>query len=261
MFSSERRTIILELLKEKKRILVNELAKDFNVSIDSIRRDLSHLEKEGLLQRTHGGAILKSFTKMLPPPSEERYYNIDDDMKAIAKEAVKHIYENETIYIGGASVHFAMLSYLKEHFPFTVVTNSLQIANHLRNFNNIELILIGGNLKSSGNISDSIALEMMKLFRLDKAFITGGGVTIDGIGTATTNVAFFTRQVAQQSNKVIALMHHTKINKNAFVKSIDLKEIDILITNRQKTATFIHDVKELYDLEIIKTNPIYKGDK
>lgn len=189
MFTEERREKILELLKKNGRVIAKDLAESFDMSIDSIRRDLSIMEKGGLLKRTHGGAIELARVRNLATKPLKRYSNGSVYEDAIAKIAASYIQEGDSVFIGGASIHYAMLKYLPET-SFTVVTNALEIASTLREYKNIDTYLIGGKVKPSGNMTDTLASELISRLSIDLYFSTGGGISLNGISTATPEVAF-----------------------------------------------------------------------
>lgn len=233
MFSEERREKIFEKVKKEGRVLAKELAEEYEVSIDSIRRDLSMMEEEGLLKRTHGGAIPIPKVRTMPQPVSIRYGEGSENQNAIAKNAVFYIKENETVFIGGASIHYVMLKYLPKHFPYTVMTNSVEIAYHLRSFTNIHTYLIGGKVKSSGNITDGLANDFANRFKLDVSFATAGGLSKRGLSTATPEVAIFHRTIYENSRKVIALMEHTGLGMDLFTEMISLSKLDLVITDNE----------------------------
>ncbi len=247
MYTEERHKKIVQILEEKKRISTKELAKILNVSIDSVRRDFIKLENLGILQRMHGGAMLKQQTLVLPLHSIERYKDIDNETFAIAKTAVRYIKENETIYIGGTSIHYAMVNYLPNNINYTVVTNSIVVAERIKDMDNINTILIGGTLKPSGNITDSLAIEMLRLFHFDLVFITGGGFTDKSITTSSIDVALFTKNLVEKSERTIALMHHSKFGRNLFSHVTELEKVDVLITDAKikKCDVLFNDENEL----------------
>src|SRR3954471_16614640 len=102
MFAEERRQKIWELLQKRQRVLAKELAEMFGVSVDSIRRDLSIMEEQGLLKKTHGGAIPIPKVRTLPPPPAIRYGKASPYIRAIAKMAASYIQEGDTVFIGSA---------------------------------------------------------------------------------------------------------------------------------------------------------------
>jgi len=233
MFSQERRDKILELLADEGRVLARDLAERFGVSIDTIRRDLSIMEEEQLLKRTHGGAIPLPAVRRMPRPSSERYGDGDAMQNAIAKLAAIHIQENDTVFVGGASIHHVLLKYLPRHFPFTVVTNSLRIADGLKDRKNMETYLIGGRIKPSGNITDALANDMAGQFAFDLCFATGGGLSAKGLSTATPEAAIFARTVIEQSRRVVCLAEHHKIGVDGFARIVPLNRLHLVITDEE----------------------------
>lgn len=243
MFSDERREEILKLLGETKRVLVKDLAERFNVSIDSIRRDLSMMEEKGLLKRTHGGAIPARHIRLFPSPPDQRYNHGDDYGNAIAKRAASMIEFGQTVFIGGASIHYIMLKYLPEDVQFTVVTNSLRIADVLRTMDNVECYLIGGKVKKSGNMSDAFTNEMIKRFNYDIAFLTGGALNEKGLSTATPEVAAGARAIHEQTRKSICLMGHWGFGTTNFVHMLPVDCFDLIITDEETAEEHIEAVR------------------
>lgn len=230
MFTEERRESILELLKRDGRVIAKDLAERFDMSIDSIRRDLSIMEKNGLLKRTHGGAVELARVRNLAAEPSKHYCDSSIYEEAIAKVAASYIQEGDSVFIGGASIHYAMLKFLPET-SFTVITNSIEVASSLREHKNIEVYLIGGQVKPLGNITDTFASELIGRFTIDLYFSTGGGISLHGISTATPEVAYFSKRVSAIARRNICLAPHDKLGIDYFIKGEPLKEIDFIITD------------------------------
>ena len=235
MFTEERREKILEILEREGRVLAKDLADEFGLSIDSIRRDLSIMEEQGLLKRTHGGAIPIGNVRMMPQPPSIRFGDGNAYQNAIAKEASSYIQEGQTVFIGGASTHFVMLKYLPRNIRFTVVTNSVEIAYHLREVENIQTYLIGGFVKSSGNITDAIANELARQFTIDVCFATAGGLSEKGLSTATPEVAMFHKTIYDNSKKLVTLIEHSKFGIDMFSRMYPVEKLDVVITDEETT--------------------------
>ncbi|ALQ68361.1 DeoR/GlpR family DNA-binding transcription regulator [Bacillus thuringiensis] len=243
MFTEERREKILELLKKDGRVIAKNLAESFDMSIDSIRRDLSIMEKDGLLKRTHGGAIELARVRDLPSERFERYQNASIYDDAIAKIAASYIQEGDSVFIGGSSIHYAMLKYLPET-SFTVITNALEIASTLRDYKNIDTYLIGGKVKPSGNMTDTLASELISQFSIDLYFSTGGGISLNGISTATPEVAYFSKTVNKIARRNICLAPHNKLGIDYFIKGESLIEIDLFITDSETSKETIQEFEK-----------------
>ncbi|MGG0301555.1 DeoR/GlpR family DNA-binding transcription regulator [Bacillus albus] len=243
MFTEERREKILEVLKKDGRVIAKNLAESFDMSIDSIRRDLSIMEKDGLLKRTHGGAIELTRVRNLTAEPSKRYRDSSLGEEAIAKVAASYIQEGDSIFIGGASIHYAMLKYLPET-SFTVITNALEIASKLRECKNVETYLIGGKVKSSGNMTDTLASEMINRLSIDLYFSTGGGISLNGISTATPEVSYFGKTVSKIARRNICLAPHNKLGIDCFIKGESLIEIDLIITDEEASKETIQQFEE-----------------
>lgn len=234
MFIEERHQEILNIIKEKGRISIGEIQDRFDVSVDSARRDLRILEEKGQLKRTHGGAIpLMQVGLQMPKKwNVEQIKNIEENYDAIAKKAVELIKPNDAVYITSGTIGYLMLKYLPIDMEFTVVTNSIDNASFLRNFDNLEVYVIGGKMRQNGRIVDSFAQDFVRNMKFDISFFTGAGFTADfGISNGTPETSAFQRAVAENSRKNIALFPNRKIGHNSFLKDIDAGKIDILITD------------------------------
>lgn len=240
MFTEERREKILNIIEKNGRVITKDLAEKFGVSIDTIRRDLSELEEQQLLKRTHGGAIRIPKVRTMPKPPKERYGEGDYYQKAIAKAAVSYIKEGDTVFVGGAAIHYVMIQYLPTDISYTVITNSVEIALHIRNFNNITTYIIGGNVKNSGNITDALANEFVSKFYIDLSFATAGGLSERGLSTSSPEVALFHKTVYENSRKVIALIEHYKFGMDFFTVMFPLQGLSLVITDEETTEEQIN---------------------
>lgn len=258
MFTEERREKILELLNTDGRVIAKDLAERFDMSIDSIRRDLSIMEKDGLLKRMHGGAIELTRVRNLAAEPAKRYSDSSIYEDTIARVAVSYIQGGDSIFIGGASVHNAMLKYLPE-VSFTVITNSIEIAGYLREYKNIDTYLIGGKVKPSGNITDTLASELISRFSIDLYFSTGGGISLQGISTATPEVAYFSKRVSEIARRNICLVPHNKLGIDCFIRGESLKEIDIIITDEEASKKTVQDF-EKQDKQVVIA-PLYSFER
>jgi len=252
LFTDERRDKILELLQKDGRVLARDLADLFDMSIDSIRRDLTIMEEKGLLKRTHGGAIPATKVRAAPLPPPLRYQEPSPQQQAIAKYAASLIQEKDTVYIGSTSIHHAMIPFLPD-LSFTIVTNSIKVADALKDKESIDVYLVGGKVKNSGSITDALAYTFMKQFSLDKCFITGGGISKNGVSTSTPEVASLSSAVVEISRKTICLASPEKLGIDSFVKVVPVTAIDLLITSSEAGIEAIEEI-ESRGVKVIITN-------
>jgi DeoR family fructose operon transcriptional repressor len=245
MFAEERQEQILLRVKSSGRVLVKDLAEDFQVSIDTIRRDLTAMEENGLLKRTHGGAVPLSKVRRFPIDERIRYSEGTEHQNAVARLAASFIEPGDTLFIGGASIHYILLKYLPKDRDYTVITNSLVIAEKLKPENHIETYIVCGKVKSEEGIVDAFATDFIRTLRIDTAFLTGGGISAkNGLSSSTPEGAIFQRTVAEVSRQTICLANFDKIGIEFFAKTIDLKDLDILITDWEAPDEEIEKIRQ-----------------
>lgn len=234
MFIEERHQEIEKLINLNGKITISEITQKYGISDESARRDLRLLEQKGICKRTHGGAILPQQVGF--SPSAKRNFEtmpIWDNYKQIAAEAVKHIHENDTVYIPGGSFGYIIASsLLPKNFHYTVVVNSVDIAKILRDYDNIDVYMAGGKMRQSGSVVDSLAAEFVSRLHFDICFLTGAGLTADfGLSNGTDETATYQRAILKNCRKKYLLMPGSKIGTDSFIKVCDADWFDYVITD------------------------------
>jgi len=235
MFIEERHQAILQAIQENGRISIGEIQEKFNVSVDSARRDLRLLEERGLLKRTHGGAIPIPQIGLLPPRHRDaKEMEVYDNYKAIAKKGAGYIKENDIVYLTSGSVGFIMLKYLPRDIKYTLVLNSVSLAEELKYWDNITVYIVGGKMRMHGTTSlvDSFATAFVKNMHFDLCLMTAGGIDAGfGVSNGTDETATFQRAVIEHSRSKVLLMPHQRIGYKNFIKVCDTNKFDTLITD------------------------------
>ena len=247
-----RKAIIFDKLKEHGSVTVHELCETLNVSDMTIRRDLSEMERDGLLRRVHGGAVLA------PGRSYERPYLMRADQGNHAKEqigrkAAELIVDGDSIALDVGTTTLEIARNLGDKRSITVVTASLPIANeialtyHLEN--QIRLILTGGVVRA-GELSmiGRFAQNMYEQLHLDKAFIGVAGIDVEaGITEYNLDDAMVKRAIIASARQKIIVADASKFNQTTFVSIEPLEKIDIIITSVDAPK---HVVKEITSMGI-----------
>ena len=145
----ERRNDIVELLNKEGKVRVNELADRYKISEVTIRNDLDELEKQGLLERVHGGAV-STYRTYYNMTFYERAKTNEAEKKRIAQEAAKLICSGDTIMINSGTTSLYVLSFIRELKNVIIVTNSIAIAQEADRYKNLDIILLGGNINKIG---------------------------------------------------------------------------------------------------------------
>lgn len=248
MFMEERQKDIVRRVNETGRILVSEIQSLYQISADCARRDLRFLESKGLLQRTHGGAILAPPKGAYP----EKDYNPKDlthvkkEYFAVAKKALESIEKQDIIYLTSSSVGYYMALHLPEQLEITVLTNSVTIADALRKKEQISVILLGGEMSHRGHCHDFYTVQMVKSIRIDKAFLSHTALSLE-FGASIHNSAGveFGRAVMESSSMNIGLYPSEKIGKNSIHFVCKATDYDLLITDEHVSEDFLAQAQEL----------------
>ncbi|RCW49327.1 MULTISPECIES: DeoR/GlpR family DNA-binding transcription regulator [Halanaerobium] len=233
MFAEERRKKIVKLLENQKRASVNELSSKFDVSRATIRRDLSELEKEGFLRRTHGGAILSGSSK-LEPSFKEKEDKLAKEKREIGKKAAEIIRDGDTVFIDAGTTTRYIIDFLKGKKDITIVTHALHIINKINEDNlNCELIVIGGNFKwSTEAMIGPLAEDILKKLHVDKSFIGSNGFNLESAATTPDlNEAKIKEIALNIAGENFILFDQSKWEEIYFYRFAELNQIDFIITD------------------------------
>lgn len=230
----ERRRLIQKEVEEKGEVRVAYLSEKYNCSEVTIRNDIKALDQEGVLKRVHGGAIALEKVRTRKYAAESIYKNTEQKRK-IAACAYKFIEDRDTIIIDDASSSFYLALYIKEHPEkrLAVVTNSLLSGNELAGLDHVDLYMIGGHV--GGHLAATMgddALENMKRFRVDKAFIGVHSINFDvGITSIATPQMQIKRAVLNMSNNVYVLADSSKFGSGYLSVICPMKDVYKIITD------------------------------
>ena len=233
MFMEERQEKIAAQIQTQGRISISEITAQFGISEESARRDLRLLEQRGLCKRTHGGAIrpLQAGFR-LPLTRDYSSMTIREDYAEIAKAAVSLIRANDAIYLTGGSFGHIMLEYLPRDIPYTLTVNSVDLAHALRNLENVDVYVVGGHMRKSGSLVDSLATEWVSRMHFDYCFLTGAGLTFDfGLSNRTDETAAFQRTVLRNSRNRVLLISGEKVGNNSFLRVCPAETFQTIITD------------------------------
>ncbi|KGX85860.1 DeoR/GlpR family DNA-binding transcription regulator [Pontibacillus litoralis] len=223
MNKEERHQYIVDQLVTHEKIMVADLAQELNVTPETIRRDLGELEMNDQLTRVHGGAI-----RYIPTNKElayERKMSIQYEEKVnIAKKAATYIGHGDTIVVdvGTTTVHIADM--LEDIHSLTVVTNSLSAAQRFnlaieeKRISGQVIMLPGFTHPDQASVKGAYTVEMLRRFHFNRAFISCGGITEDGMYDFDMDESLISEVMMQNSQEAILLIDSSKINKDALFK-------------------------------------------
>lgn len=234
MFIEERHQAILDIVNKDGRISINDIQEKFGISVESARRDLRILEKKNLLKRTHGGAIpTRQIAFSKPPKMTARdITHIKENYFSIAMKAVSLIEDNDVVFITSASVGYFMAQNIPKNKHIRVVTNSIIIADELRELDHISVILLGGEMTDKGNCYDAFAIDIINRLRFDKCFLTAACISPKfGMSIQNSQAISFWNAVINSSKQSIGLFPTEKIGFESIVSICPANRLDTLITD------------------------------
>lgn len=251
MLVAERHEKITAIVNDKGSIRVTELSHIFKVTEETIRRDLEKLEKEGKLQRSHGGAVSIKKEGQLELPYFEREIRNVEEKKMVAKEAVKHVVENDTIVLDASTTAWYMAKRLPD-IPLRVITNSMKVAMELSTREKVTVISCGGTMLSKSlSFVGPLAIQAIEPYHVNKAFISCQGIHQErGISDSNELQALVKRKMIEIADQVYLLADYSKFGSQAFSRIAPLADIDYMITDSKTNHSYIEALQKM-KIEVI----------
>jgi DeoR/GlpR family transcriptional regulator of sugar metabolism len=243
-FPVERKMTILEQLNVHGKVNAADLALLFDVTTETIRRDLDLLENEGLLKRVHGGAVKINFQVGEPPFVQRQQFQIEAKQK-IAKKAAEFVHDGDTIVIGVGTTIMEFAKAIRGRCKLTILTNSVPTASLLMDSLNQGLfhgkvMLLGGELNSEQHsVRGSLCEKMLDLFHVDKAFISPGGLSLSGISDYDLEECLISKKMIEVSKEVMVLADQSKIGIEVFGKIAPLEKISVIICDEDVPQAWV----------------------
>lgn len=232
MFVSERRNRILELLYKNKKVTIQQLQKNLDVSACTIRNDLRKLEEDGLIQRTHGGAMMPNNIQQDLSISFRQNKNLNEKT-AICKKAAELIREGHCVFLDGSSTALILAKELKNRERITVITNGLYTALELKDNPNINVILTGGVVcAKSASMEGLLGRDLITKIHADIAFVSAKGFHLEeGLTDFNVYESELKKLVLSRVKQVVAMVDCTKLDNISTASFAKSKDIDLLITD------------------------------
>ncbi|ATQ43903.1 DeoR/GlpR family DNA-binding transcription regulator [Caulobacter mirabilis] len=233
MRRENRQREILSRLKPNEPISTALLARDLEVSEETIRRELRSMEKAGAILWMHGAV------RLMPPASEgvfaSRMQTRAEAKARIAEAAAQHIFDGECVFLDAGSTSCFVARALRHHKRLQVVTNSLEVAKVLNYENGHQLFLAGGAYDpETASFSDHTAQQYLTAFRPSLSVLTVGSIHPQhGLMDYRAAEAEMSRVAYAMSSRVMLVADHSKFNRIAPFHTAKLTEVDILITDRE----------------------------
>lgn len=244
MYAEERQQEIVRLARANGRVDVATLADTLTVTAETIRRDLTSLERAGVLRRVHGGAIPVERIGF-EPALETRDAVLIDEKERIAKAALAEVPEEGAIILDAGTTTARLAQALPVDRELTVVVNSPVIATILGTRANINVLLIGGRLRGKTLATvDDWALRPLADMYVDVAFMGTNGMSVErGLTTPDPAEAAVKRAMIGAARRTVLLADHTKIGNDYLARFGTLSDLDLLVTDAGLDNELVADVE------------------
>lgn len=224
---------IRELVKENKKVVVSQLSDMFDVTEETIRRDLEKLEAEGLVARTYGGAVLNQDLAREKIHFLKRAQTNMPQKQKIAQKASDIIKKSASIGADSSSTVLEALKLIRDEPGITILTNSVEALREL-SMSSLSVVSTGGILdKNSLSLQGAGAKNSIGNYSLDIALISCKGLNHDGVYDSNESEGELKQLLVDRANRVILLVDDSKFGKTAFIRLADLSRIDTIITNEE----------------------------
>ncbi len=234
MLAAERRNLILEKIHAEKKVVVGELSREYEVSEETIRRDLEKLEEEGHVTKSYGGAVLNETNLIELPYSVRRKVNPVAKQR-IAELVTKEIEENDHIFLDASTTSVFIAKNIKHMEHLTVITNSIENLLELSDVTGWDIVSTGGFLKpGTMSLCGWKAAEALRAYHVDKAFLSCKGATIEkGITDGNDETAGIKQAMIDSAGKVYLAADSSKLDNTAFSYICGFDRIDTFITDKE----------------------------
>lgn len=233
-----RQQSILELVRERGYVSIEELAQQFAVTPQTIRRDINQLGGAGLLRRYHGGAAYDSSVQNTTYTQRAR--QMRDEKRRIASVMAAHIPDQASLFINIGTTTEAIAHALLKHRGLKIITNNLHVASILSPKEDFDVLIAGGNVRSDGGVVGQATADFISQFKVDFALIGISGIDEDGtLLDFDYQEVRVSQAIIQNARKIFLAADSSKFGRNAMTRLGSLDQIDMLFTEAQPTETFM----------------------
>ncbi|WP_026699821.1 DeoR/GlpR family DNA-binding transcription regulator [Salibacterium aidingense] len=236
---------IEEYLGEKQEASLEELKNHFNVSMNTIRRDINELAQTNVIKKVYGGVIYNS-SSSTTTAYEERNISHYAEKKNIGKHCSRYIEQHDIVYIdSGTTTHFVLDS-LSQDIEFTLITNSLEVLNKAVSYPNVHIMIIGETYKRSTKSFTGITDdETITKFNINKAFMSATAFSMNnGASNSDLLENRIKKIVCERANEVYLLIDSSKFGKSSLFTYSHLEDISVIITDQNMDQAYADQIKK-----------------
>lgn len=251
MLAIERRNAILARLSSNGKVIVSELSEEFNVTEETIRRDLEKLDREGFAKKTYGGAVINQNLNTDLPYQVRKRSNVEQK-EMIAEKIAQMIHDGDYIMLDSSSTAIYVTKYIKNLKNITLITNSVETLIELADKSDWKVLSTGGALKKGSlSLVGASAERMIRCFHVDLAICSSKGIDINmGITDSNEKDSEIKRAIFDSATRKVLAVDSSKFDKISFVRVGDVSDVDVIVTDKQPSSRWI-DYLEEKNVELI----------
>ena len=251
MYAEERQQAIADLLAQRGRLSVTELADEFAVTTETVRRDLSVLERGGVVRRVHGGAVPAEALTVLEARLAERDVAHAEEKDRIARAALDLLPRSGgSVLLDAGTTTARLAAGIPRELRLAVVTNSVPVAARLADRPHVDLHLLPGRVRFTTQAAvGEDTVEALRRLRTDVVFLGSNGFSPDhGFSTPDPSEAAAKRAMTRAGQKVVVLADSSKLGRESVVSFAGMDDVDVLVTDegisdRDRKTLADHDVE------------------
>jgi DeoR family fructose operon transcriptional repressor len=250
-FADERQARIAELVAVRGRARIGELAAAFGVTEPTIRKDLSALQQQGRLKRTHGGALAVH-------PNVDRELAGRETANRAAKEAIAQacvqlLRDGDSVFLDSGTTVDALARVLAQNggVRLSVLTSSLSVATALADVPSIDSVLVGGQVRRvDGSVVGELAIENLQRFTFGTAFIGASGFSEAGVSVGSLAEAALKAAAIERARRVVLPIDHSKVGATDFARVCELDAVDVVVMD--ETTPAMEELCGFYEIDLIR---------
>lgn len=248
---SKRISDIEDYIYENKTVTLDQLCRVFDVSKNTIRRDLKDIISDGNFKKIYGGVTVKDNKDLLPPFSERNISNLDAKKK-IAAQAAALVEDSDVIFIDSGTTTIHMIDFIKDKKNLTIITNNLEVMIRVIPYENIKLISLSGELdRNTLSFTGDTASAVLKSYNISKAFMASAGVSVEGGVTNSSTKEYDIKTTAvKRSSMVYLLASQDKFNLVAIMTYCTLDKLTGIISDGIPPQDIVEYMQE-HEMELI----------
>lgn len=252
MLAAERRNEILTQLREEGKVIVADLSKKYDVTEETIRRDLEKIERDGFAERTYGGAVLKENDKEELPFLVRKRANVEAK-KHIAATISEMIEDGDRIMLDASTTALFVAKQIRHKKNITVITNSIEILLELADVKGWKVLSTGGSLRAGAlSLVGYQAERMVDGFYVDKAILSCKGIDYHkGFTDSNELDAGIKKQMLSAATTKILAVDSGKFGRVSFTKIIDFTDVDVIVTDYEMDEEWLEKMQDC-NVKVVK---------